>query len=121
MQKSTWFFASAFLAASLIVSPVLVEERALASDYGEETPAPAPPAKTTGGSGKMTDPKMMTERHNMMADSLKALRDTMVILKDLKHVPTAEQQKKLDELIKRMDENIVRHEEMMKEMQMKKQ
>ena len=114
-------FASAFLTASLIASPVLLEGRAHAEEKTEEAAPPMPPGKMMGGYGRMADPKVIAERHDMMQDSLKALRDTMVILKDLNHKPAPEQKKKLDEMIKRMNEIIERHEAMMKEMQMKKQ
>lgn len=116
MKKLTVFFAPAFLAATLAASPVLIGGYAHAEEKAMEA---APPGMMMGGHGRMMDPKLMAERHDMMQDSLKALRDTMEILKDLKHMPTPEQKKKLEEMIKRTDEIIKRHEEIMKEMQMR--
>ncbi len=117
MKKLTVLFAPVFLAATLAASPVLIGGYAHAEEKAEEA---APPGRMMGGGyGRMADPKLMAERHDMMQDSLKALRDTMEILKDLKHMPTPEQKKKLEEMIKRTDEIIKRHDEMMKEMQMR--
>lgn len=119
MKKLAVLFAPAFLAATLVASPVLIGGYAHAEEKAMEAAPATPPGMMMGGHGKMMDTKLMMERHDMMQDSLKALRDTMAILRDLNHKPTPEQQKKLDEMIKRTDEIIKRHEDIMKEMQMR--
>ena len=59
--------------------------------------------------------KMAQERHEMSIDMMKMLRDTMEIVKNLEHRPTAEEKEKLGKMISQMDEMISKHEKIYEE------
>lgn len=63
--------------------------------------------------------KGMAEHRKFTRDIIEMTKETMAILRDLSHKPTADQQKRLDELIKKADEMIKKHDEMMKSWQEK--
>lgn len=78
---------------------------------------PSASAKMGGKKGVMMN--NMTEHHQMMQDMMGMMKETMAVLKDLNHSPTAEQKTRLDEMINKMDGFMKKHEEMMKEKQEK--
>lgn len=57
---------------------------------------------------------MMKEHQAMYQDVMGMMMETMGILKDLNHTPTAEQKKRLEEMMMKMDGMMKKHEEMMK-------
>ena len=57
----------------------------------------------------------MKEHQAMYQDAMGMLKETMMILKDLNHTPSADQKKKLDEMIMKMDGMMKKHQEMMKQ------
>lgn len=91
MKRLIGLFSAAIIISSLAIAPAF--------------------AQMKGGGMPMGD---ITERHQMMQDVMGMMKETMMILKDLNHTPTAEQKGKLDEMIKRMDGFMKKHEEMMK-------
>jgi len=111
MFKRYGILAAAILAAGLFAAPVMAEDKPMDSDMNK--PAMMKQDKEKMG-GHMMDPKHRAEHQKMMQDTLGMARDVMVILRDMKHQPSAEQQKKLDGMIKRMDEIIKQHEDMVK-------
>ncbi len=56
----------------------------------------------------------MQEHHKMMTDMMGMIKDTMGIVKDLNHKPTAEQKEKLSDMIDNMEGIMKMHEEKMK-------
>ena len=52
------------------------------------------------------------QRHQMNMDMMKMLSETMTILRDLNHKPSAEEKARLSEMIKQLDEMMVAHKEM---------
>lgn len=69
-------------------------------------------------SGDKMDKGMMYDKmaghHEMTTEVMGMFKETLVILKDMNHTPTAAQKKRLEEMITRMDEVIKKHEEHMK-------
>lgn len=78
------------------------------------------------GKGSMSSmyPQMMEQRKEMMNDMMGMMKETMGILKDLNHAPTADQKKKLTEMITKLDDMTKKHdamhEDMMKKMKERK-
>lgn len=69
------------------------------------------------GGDKMDNGMMhdkMVGHHEMTTEVMGMFKETLVILKDMNHTPTAAQKKRLEEMITRMDEVIKTHEERMK-------
>lgn len=79
------------------------------------------------GQGAMSSmyPKMMEQRKEMMDTMMTMMKETMGILKDLNHTPGADQKKRLGEMMSKLDEMMKKHnamhEEMMKQMQERKE
>lgn len=65
--------------------------------------------------GMMGGGMMMKEHHDMLNGMMGMMKETMGILKDLNHTPTADQKKKLEEMMKKMDDMVKKHDEMMKQ------
>ncbi len=63
------------------------------------------------------------QRHQMNMDMMKMLSETMSILRDLNHKPSAEEKARLSDMISQINEMAVKHKEMgdkaMKHMDMK--
>lgn len=139
-MKTPGYIAAALLSATLLASPVLAEEHShdhtkaqATQDSGQQTQQdaqqqqegqqPPPPPQVPGekmtppGQGRMmTDSKMMMERHQTMQDILGMLKETMAVVRDMSHKPTAAQKKQLDENIKKLDGIMKQQDEMMKNM-----
>lgn len=56
------------------------------------------------------------QRHQMDMDMMKMMADTMTILRDLNHQPSAEEKKRLTGMIKQLNEMMARHKEMSEKM-----
>ncbi|TAN62824.1 hypothetical protein EPN18_03960 [bacterium] len=111
MKRFVSAFATGILTVTLFAAPALANEKHDGKDKGGEM---------MGGHGM--DNAVRMEHHKLMKDTLEMMKQTMTILKGLKHEPTVEQQKSLDEMIGRIDGIIKRHEEMMmKKQDMKKE
>jgi hypothetical protein len=105
-MRKAGLIAASLLAATLASSPLLAQD--------QETTNPAPTDHSTmGGAAEPGKYRDMMKRHEELMGMLK---DTMTILRNLKHSPTADQKKKLDAMIARMDEMMKEHEHMMKKM-----
>jgi flavin-dependent dehydrogenase len=52
------------------------------------------------------------QRHQMGVDMMQTMIDTMTILRDLNHQPTAEEKKHLSDMIKQMNDMMAKHKEM---------
>lgn len=63
--------------------------------------------------------EMMKARQEMMTDMMGMLKETMTILKNLNHKPSAAEKEKLADMIGRMDEIIASHDEMHEKMHKK--
>lgn len=113
MKKTNLCIAVALAAA--LSSPVL-------------SPAEDKPMMGGGmmGQGKMSSmyPKMMEQRKEMMDSMMAMMKQTMGILKDLNHTPSADQKKKLEEMMSNLDDMIKKHDamhdDMMKQMKERK-
>ncbi len=89
------------LAVSLLAAPAVAADKMEMKGHG------------------MMDHGMMTKgakkkHHAMMRDMMGMLKETMAIVRDLSGAPTPAQKKRLDEMIKRMDEIMEMHKKMMK-------
>ncbi len=80
------------------------------------------------GDGKSHYGEMMKERQQMMTDMMDMMKETMAILRNLNHKPSAEERERLGEMMQHLDEMKARHEAMhemmrqrMKEMHDKKE
>jgi len=79
------------------------------------------------GQGAMSGmyPQMMEQRKEMMNSMMGMMKETMGILKNLNHSPSADQKKKLDEMMSKLDDMMKKHdamhEEMMKKMKEKRE
>lgn len=75
-------------------------------------------ARSDDMKGDKMDRGMMSEKmagHHMMTTEMMGMfKETLAIVRDMNHTPTAEQKKRLDEMIGRMDEMIKQHDEYMK-------
>ncbi|MBI5599778.1 MAG: hypothetical protein HY890_08610 [Deltaproteobacteria bacterium] len=100
--KILTFFTGALMIFSIALAPALAGEK---GDMG---------GMMMGDDMKGPHREDMIEHHRMTQDALRMLRETMVILRDLSHKPTAEERKKLDGMISRLDDMVKKHEEMMK-------
>jgi len=56
------------------------------------------------------------QRHQMNMDMLQMLSETMTILRDINHKPSAEEQARLSDMIKQLDEMMKSHKEMEQKM-----
>ncbi len=54
----------------------------------------------------------MQQRQQMHMDMMQAMVDTMTILRDINHQPSAEEKKHLTDLIKQMNEMMAKHKSM---------
>ena len=59
---------------------------------------------------------MMKAHQKMTTDTMEMLRETMSILRDLNHTPSAEERERLGEMIAHMDAMMAEREEMQKKM-----
>lgn len=113
MKRFISAFATGILTVTLFAAPALANEKHDGKDKDKGS-------EMMGGHGM--DSAVRMEHHKLMKDTLEMMKQTMTILKGLKHEPTVEQQKNLDEMIGRIDGIIKRHEEMMmKKHDMKKE
>ncbi len=53
-----------------------------------------------------------TQRHQMHMDMMQMLSETMTVLRDLNHKPSAEEKARLSDMIKQLDEMMATHKEM---------
>jgi hypothetical protein len=113
MKRFISAFATGILTVTLFAAPALANEKHAGKDKDKGS-------EMMGGHGM--DNAVRMEHHKLMKDTLEMMKQTMTILKGLEHKPTVEQQKSLDEMIGRIDGIIKRHEEMMmKKHDMKKE
>jgi hypothetical protein len=66
------------------------------------------PGKMGGG---MMSPETRMKHHEAMGEFMEMVKETMDMVKNISHVPSAAQKKRLTEMINRMDEIIKNHKE----------
>lgn len=54
----------------------------------------------------------LQQRHQMDMEMMRMMADTMTILRDINHQPSAEDKKRLTDMIKQLNEMMARHKEM---------
>ncbi len=107
-MKKAGLIAAAVLAATLASAPLLAQDGMNPMPMDHSTMGgPAEPGKYG---------EMMMKRQKTTEEMMGMMKETMTILRDLKHTPTAEQKEKLNDMIKRMDGMMKEHEETMKKM-----
>jgi len=100
-MKITGFFLSALLAFTLLAST------AMAGRKGDDMMKNPCDMK-----GSMMG-SMMNEGHKLNQEMMEMLKETMTILRDIKHYPDEAQKKRLDEMIGRIDGMVKEHKSMM--------
>ncbi|MFZ3114277.1 MAG: hypothetical protein WA133_11800 [Syntrophales bacterium] len=102
MKRLTALLLAEVIALSIVITPVF-------ADMSEEK------GGMMGGGMMMEQGKMMMKDHQgMCQDAMGILKETMIILKNMNHTPSAEQKKKLEEMITKIDGIMRKHEDMMK-------
>jgi len=74
-----------------------------------------------GGMGMMTKDQMAKEHHQMLRGLLGMMKETIGVLKNMTHAPTAEDKRKLTEMMDRVDNMTKRIDEMDEMMKQKKE
>lgn len=88
-----------------------------ASLIGTLIAAPAFAAKDKESDGHMANYKEhFQQRQQMHMDMMQMMIDTMTILRDINHQPSAEEKKHLSDMIKQMNEMMANHKKMEEEM-----
>ncbi len=105
-MKKRGIFAATILAVTLVASPLLAQGGA--NSMPTDHSSMGGPVKPEKYGEKMIKHDRTTE------EMMGMLKETMIILRDIRHYPDPEQKAKLDSMIKRMDEMMKERKAMMK-------
>ena len=93
MKRFTTLLLAAVIALSIVITPAFADMSEKKGDM-------------------MGGDMMMKDHQGMCQDAMGILKETMTILKDMNHTPSAEQKKKLEEMITKIDGIMKKHKEM---------